>query len=48
LRTLETALRNLPAPRTSFVGRADELASIERLLDEPDCRLLTLVGRRRR
>jgi predicted ATPase/class 3 adenylate cyclase len=44
LKTLEAGIRNLPAPRTSFVGRADELASIERMLDEPDCRLLTLVG----
>jgi predicted ATPase len=26
------------------VGRTDELASIDRMLDEPDCRLLTLVG----
>ncbi len=37
-------MRNLPAPRTSFVGRAHELASIDRMLDESDCRLLTLVG----
>ena len=37
-------MRNLPAPRTSFVGRSDELASIGRMLDEPDCRMLTLVG----
>jgi len=44
LRTLEAGMRNLPAPRTSFVGRTDELASIDRMLDEPDCRLLTLVG----
>jgi predicted ATPase/class 3 adenylate cyclase len=44
LKTLEAGIRNLPAPRTSFVGRADELASIDRMLDEPDCRLLTLVG----
>jgi predicted ATPase len=44
LRTLEAGLRNLPAPRTSFVGRADELASIDRMLDESDCRLLTLLG----
>ncbi|HTK23276.1 MAG TPA: adenylate/guanylate cyclase domain-containing protein [Gaiella sp.] len=44
LRTLEAGLRNLPAPHTTFVGRADELASIERMLDERDCRLLTLVG----
>jgi len=44
LNTLEAGIRNLPAPRTSFVGRTDELASIDRMLDEPDCRLLTLVG----
>jgi predicted ATPase/class 3 adenylate cyclase len=44
LKTLEAGIRNLPAPRTSFVGRSDELASIDRMLDEPDCRLLTLVG----
>jgi predicted ATPase len=44
LKTLDAGMRNLPAPRTSFVGRADELASIDRMLDESDCRLLTLVG----
>ena len=44
LKTLEAGIRNLPAPRTSFVGRTEELASIDRMLDEPDCRLLTLVG----
>ena len=44
LKTLEAGMRNLPTPRTSFVGRTDELASIDRMLDEPDCRLLTLVG----
>jgi predicted ATPase/class 3 adenylate cyclase len=44
LKTLDAGIRNLPAPRTSFVGRADELASIDRMLDESDCRLLTLVG----
>jgi predicted ATPase/class 3 adenylate cyclase len=44
LKTLEAGMRNLPAPPTSFVGRTDELASIDRMLDEPDCRLLTLVG----
>jgi predicted ATPase/class 3 adenylate cyclase len=44
LKTLEAGIRNLPAPRTSFVGRTDELASIDHMLDEPDCRLLTLVG----
>jgi predicted ATPase/class 3 adenylate cyclase len=44
LKTLEAGMRNLPAPRTSFVGRSTELASIDRMLDEPDCRMLTLVG----
>jgi predicted ATPase len=44
LKSLEAGMRNLPAPRTSFVGRGDELASIDRMLDEPDCRMLTLVG----
>jgi predicted ATPase len=44
LRTLEAGSSNLPASRTSFVGRTEELASIDRLLDDPACRLLTLVG----
>lgn len=34
----------LPQPTTPFVGRQHELAEIARLLDDPDCRLLTLVG----
>ncbi len=38
-------VHNLPPQHTSFVGRERELAEISRLLcDEPDCRLLTLVG----
>jgi predicted ATPase/class 3 adenylate cyclase len=44
LKTLDTRTTNLPAPRTSFVGRADELEAIDRLLEDPGCRLLTLVG----
>jgi len=44
LRTVEAGSSNLPARPTSFVGRTDELASIDRLLDDPTCRLLTLVG----
>ncbi len=44
LKTIEAGMKNLPAPRTSFVGRSRELEEIERLLGEPDCRLLTLVG----
>jgi predicted ATPase/DNA-binding SARP family transcriptional activator len=35
---------NLPPPPTPFVGREQELASIAALLDDPACRLLTLVG----
>lgn len=36
---------NLTLPATPFVGRQEELSSIQRLLtEEPDCRLLTLVG----
>jgi DNA-binding SARP family transcriptional activator/predicted ATPase len=35
---------NLPAETTAFIGREAELAEIERLLQDPDCRLLTLVG----
>jgi len=44
LKTIEAGMKNLPASRTSFVGRAAELDEIDRLLDLPDCRLLTLVG----
>jgi hypothetical protein len=35
---------SLPSPPTSFVGRADELASVERLLLADGVRLLTLTG----
>lgn len=36
---------NLPGQRTPFIGRAAELKDITRLLmEEDDCRLLTLVG----
>lgn len=38
------SLARLPVPATPFVGRADELAQIARLLSEPACRLLTLLG----
>jgi predicted ATPase/class 3 adenylate cyclase len=44
LKTLDVGINNLPSPRTSFVGRETELGEIERLLGEPECRLLTLVG----
>jgi len=35
---------NLPSPLTKFVGRTDELAAIRQHLDDPHCRLLTLIG----
>src|SRR5262249_6562686 len=44
LKTIEAGMNNLPAPSTSFVGRASELDEIDRLLEDPDCRLLSLVG----
>lgn len=34
----------LPTPVTPFLGRARELAAIDGLLSDPDCRLLTLTG----
>jgi predicted ATPase/class 3 adenylate cyclase len=44
LKTIEAGMKNLPLPRTSFVGRASELEAIDGLLDDPGCRLVTLVG----
>ena len=44
LTTLDAGMANLPSPRTSFVGRRHELEEIDRLLEDPSCRLLTLVG----
>jgi predicted ATPase/DNA-binding SARP family transcriptional activator len=35
---------NLPAQSTPFIGREDELAAIQVLLSNSDCRLITLVG----
>ncbi len=43
--TLETLrVNNLPPNLTSFVGREKELKEISTLMDDPSCRLLTLVG----
>jgi predicted ATPase/transcriptional regulator with XRE-family HTH domain len=36
--------QNLPAQQTPFIGREHELLEISRLLESPDCRLLTLIG----
>ncbi|MGE5224582.1 MAG: tetratricopeptide repeat protein [Omnitrophica WOR_2 bacterium] len=35
---------NLPVPMTPLVGREAELAALEQLLQDPGCRLVTLVG----
>ncbi len=35
---------NLPTPSTAFVGRRAELAELQRLLDDPETRLITLTG----
>jgi DNA-binding SARP family transcriptional activator/predicted ATPase len=40
----ETPPHNLPAPLTRFVGREAELDQIAQHLNDPDYRLLTLVG----
>ena len=41
---VSSSLNNLPNPPTPLVGREAELAAISRLLNDADCRLLTLVG----
>ncbi|GEM_PF-207625 len=35
---------NLPTPSTAFVGRRAELAELQRLLNDPETRLITLTG----
>ncbi len=35
---------NLPTPPTPFVGRDEEINEIVHILDDPDCRLLSLIG----
>ncbi len=42
--TLPLNSHNLPPQPTPFVGREEELADIARLLGDPACRLLSLVG----
>ncbi|UCC63874.1 MAG: hypothetical protein JSV36_02100 [Anaerolineae bacterium] len=44
LKTVHAHPRNLPAPATPFVGREAELARIAALLQDPQCRLISLVG----
>lgn len=36
--------RLLPAPTTPLIGREAELATLEQMLEDPACRLLSLVG----
>src|SRR5436853_5838499 len=44
LKTLDAGSTNLPASRTSFVGRTEELEAIDRLLGDPGCRRRTRLG----
>ena len=44
LDTTTVRAQNLPAQPTSFIGRAAELAKLARLLEHPNCRLITIVG----
>ena len=39
-----TAVPSLPIALTPFFGREQELADLDRLLEDPDCRCITLVG----
>lgn len=43
-RTLDARPHNLPSQLTSFVGRSDELAELASRLDDPETRLVTLIG----
>lgn len=44
LRSLSARPHNLPSQTAPFVGREEELAEMGKLLEDPACRLLTLVG----
>lgn len=44
LKTQETLKTNLPEPRTSFVGRIQELTDLRKMLRRRETRLLTLIG----
>jgi len=44
LRSLSSRPHNLPVQSTPFMGREQELAEIIKLLENPGCRLLTLIG----
>jgi len=44
LKVVDVRPRKLPSPATPFVGREAELLQIEALLQDPQCRLISLVG----
>jgi predicted ATPase/class 3 adenylate cyclase len=44
LASQSSALSNLPQQFTPFIGRSEEIAEISRLLDDPACRILALIG----
>ncbi len=44
LKTVDARPHSLPSPATPFVGREAELAQIAALLQDPQCRLISLVG----
>lgn len=44
LRALDTTTSNLPLQPTPFVGRAREMDAARKLLQQPETRLLTLIG----
>lgn len=43
-KTLDSNAHNLPVPLTSLIGRSQEVDEMSTLLNDPSCRLLTLVG----
>ena len=40
----QAAVHNLPAQTTPFIGRRQEMADVRARLEDPGCRLLTLLG----
>lgn len=42
--SVAVALHKVPTPTTAFIGREEELAKIAAYLNDPGCRLLTLIG----
>lgn len=42
--SFSTSPNNLPAPLTPFIGRDAEMMQLRKLLNDPACRLITLVG----